>query len=299
MTRNLKAGVGQGTLWTPTEIRSPELADLDIASGQVITISRLLKAVSDYMALPPSYASHDAYELAQPELVHPGLYIDRDDRRFRTAENLYMGVVHPSQEFRQISRSPRDMARHAKNKTRNSYHLEEIMVAGKIQTIGLDNKGLEIDRDEIEARAQRSAGHQIERYIEGLEERRVELLAREASLLALGRELRSPGNAHWKAENLNRLRIEGEQSIREAVEVSSINMSWGSIAVDGLHQAVMYKIYGLPGHNNARLKNFLPWTRLTHRWMKARVHTTNSALNACRRELAIYQPALDAVSEST
>lgn len=290
-------GLGQGILWTPSEIKSPTLSDLGIEPDRVVTISRLLRAVSDYMDLPPSYATHDSYELAEPEIIHQGLYIDRRDPRFRTAENLFMGVVHPSQEFGQIARSPSDLARHTKSKTRKSYRLEELMVAGRMETKFVDKHGVEIDRDEIEARVNRSAGHQLERYTVGLEERRVELLTRRMALLALGTELRSPGLAHYKAENLDKLRIEGERSIREAVEVASINMEWGSVTVDGLHQAAMYKIYGLPGHNNARLKNFLPWTRLTHRWLQARIHTLETALESCRQELAIYQPALDAAEE--
>lgn len=282
--------IGQGTLWTPAEMRMPQLSDLDIDPEQVMSMSRLLRTVSEYMDVPAEYVATDAYALAKPETVHEGLYIERSDPRFRTAENLVDGVVHPSKDFRTISRNPRALAAQAMNNTRNSFTLEEA-VAG-VQPRVVDNKGKEVDRDEIEARVKRSAGHQLEGYAARIENRRNEISAERLALRGLHKELKSGGRAHYKAKNLNTLREQGERSIRTAVEVASINMDWGSVTVDGLHKAVMYKMYGLPGHNNARLHNFADWALLTGLWTRARLHGFEVALRNCLKELAHYEPAL-------
>jgi hypothetical protein len=292
-------GIGQGTLWTPGEMKNPGLADLEIEPTQVISFSKLLRAVSDYMDLPLSYASEEAYAIAEPEQIQKGLYIEKEDKRRKTAENLYRGVVHPSVEFADIARSPADLARHAKNRVRKSFNLEEAMATGSSTEKVVDGEGREVDRDEIEARALRSAGHQLEDLNGKVEARIEDLRPRLSSLVRLIKELRSPGKAHYRAENLNGLRVTGEQAIREAVEVASINMEWGSLTVDGIHQAVMYKIYGLPGHNNYRLRNFLPWATLTHNWMRSRLAGLQVSMSRVQRELAIYKPALDAAKETS
>lgn len=293
MTKSIpRPGIGQASLWTPAEVRTPSIEDLDIAPERVISMSRLLRTVSEYMQVPADYVDHDAYEMTSPTAIHPGLYIERRDPRFETAENLVNGVVHTSKDFKTISRHPRALARQAMNNTRNSFKLEESMVASSPFTRVFDKNGEEVDRDEIEARVQRSAGHQLEEYLAKIEKRRDEVSEERVGLLGLLKELRSPGRAHYKAKNLNALREQGERSIRLAVEVASINMDWGSVTVDGLHKAVVYKIYGLPGHNNARLRNFKDWTMLTGLWTKARLHGLTVAQKNCAAELKLYEPAL-------
>lgn len=298
MTADTKPGVGQTSLWTPEQMTAPSLADLDIEPGTIISMSRLLRTVSDYMNLPLSYASVPAYDLAEPQKVSSGLYIERTDPRYKTAENLHRGVVFPGAEFADISRSPNDLARRAKNRLRNTYKVEEVIVGEQIGQTVVDKEGNALDRDEIEARAHRAAGHDIEGYVAKMEARVAAVQARQVVLVALAKELSAPARAHYRAENLDKLRITGERAIRQAIEVASLNMDWGSLTVDGIHQAAMYKIYGLPGHNNYRLRNFLPWAEMTRNWLIARGHGIRSALRDSRRELAYYEPALQATREA-
>lgn len=298
MVTQKEPAIGQGTLWTPAEVRMPTLTELDINPETVITMSRLLRSVSDYMGLPEAYTGVDAYGLARPEVIHGGLYIERDDPRFRTAQNLVNGVVHPSGDYKIIARYPRPLAQQAMNNTRRSFKLEETIVQGTARRV-VDKQGRAVDRDEIEARVRRSAVHQLERYSDKIEKRRNEISEQRLVLRKLVRELRSQGKAHYKARNLNNLRERGERSIREAVEVASINMDWGSVTVDGLHNAVMYKIYGLPGHNNARLRNFREWTMLTGQWTRARLHGFEVALRNCQEELNLYESSISDVPAAT
>ncbi|GAC1387480.1 MAG: hypothetical protein NVS1B7_0950 [Candidatus Saccharimonadales bacterium] len=289
-----KPSVGQGMLWTPEDLPTPQFEELGIPGNQIISMSRLLKSVSTAMALPTSYSTVEEFDQSTPATIHPHLYIDKTERRAKTAENLFMGIVHPSQEFRDISKSPEQLARHVKNKTRNSYKLEEVIVHGTTVTTLRDKDGIEVDRDEVHARVQRSAGHALHEYVSKIEMQDRTLQTQHLDLDALMKELKSPGRAHYKAENLNRLRVVGEQAIRESIEVASINAHWPSLTVDGLHKAAMYKIYGMPGHNNARLAYFMPWTMLARNWTRARQHNIQTALRNCQKEYNKYVPDLNA-----
>lgn len=287
--------VGQTELWTPTEMRTPSFEDLGILPNQIISMSRLLKAVSHAMDVPASYATEAEFSQSTPGAMRANLHISREDPRAHTAENLFMGVIHPTEEFTSISRSPREIARQVKGRTRKSFNLEEVVIDGVLHEKATDKAGIEVDRDEISARVRRSGGHALEGFIEKLTTQKQKLAEQEVDLIALESELASPGRAHYKAVNLDRLRRSGERAVRESIEIASINAEgWSSLTVDGLHKAAMYKIYGMPGHNNARIGYFRPWTILTRDWTKVRGYNVRRALDNAQKELKIYQPALDA-----
>lgn len=284
--------IGQGNFWPPAEtLRMPQLADLDVPPDQIISISKLLRIVSEYMALPDDFVTVEGFAMAQPETIRDGLYIRRRDPRFRTAENLHRGVVWPSKEFKAVSRFPGALARQAMNNTRGSFKLEETAVGDQLIQKVFDKEGTELDRDEIERRVKRSAVHQLDAYEERLARYHEELAKQREALLAFWRRLnRLQGNAFFKAKNLDALRLVAERSIRTAVEVGTINLDFGSLTVDGLHRAAMYKIYGLPGHNTTRLRNFRDWTVLTGRWTLTRRDLLDDAIKDLREERALYEP---------
>lgn len=295
MSHSSNPGIGQAELWTPADMHTPSFEELDIPPDQIISMSRLLTAVSAAMDVPASYATEAEFYQSTPEVMHPNLYILKEDPRAPAAENLFKGVVHPTEEFSRISRSPREIARRVQSTTRKSFSLEKVIVDGVLSEKATDKDGIEVDRDEIKARVLRSAGHALGGFVSGLTLQQEKLAEQFADLKALDNELLAPGRAHYKAINLDRLRRSGERALRESIEIASINAdNWPSLTVDGLHKAAMYKIYGMPGHNNARLGNFRPWVKLTKNWTNARVNNVRHALINAQKELKNYQPALDA-----
>lgn len=211
--------------------------------------------------------------IAEPPIIERGLYIDRADTRTATAEQLYDGVVFPSDEFTVISRSPRDLTKHVRSRTREA------------------NKTL-FDRDEADQKVGRSAAHALEtqstklsRYIATMADKRLKLL----SLL---KDIDPPhGVVHFKAKNLERVRKNTDEAIHETAEVASINLNFDTTAIKGLHNVIRYNLYGT---NQARRMQY--WRRyvvMTGRHTKAKIVAAGNSQTACERELRIYGPYLD------
>ncbi|HSX45075.1 MAG TPA: hypothetical protein VLF39_03150 [Candidatus Saccharimonadales bacterium] len=263
-----------------TDLLPPDMP-VELVENRKVTFSKLINMVSYRYGLTKADTTIEDLERARPMNIDRGLYIPKEDKeRTEQAEHLYQEVVFPSPQFGLITRSPRGLANRAYAKTQAA---NDRKPADQKQT----------DRDIVHATASRAAGHALEKRADDLEELRNGISAELIALRALRREIGSGGRAHYRAENLDKLRQRGHTSIHQAVEAAAINLGWDNQLVDGVQQAVNYNLYGYHGHNNQRIKNWRQYTWMAGNYAKARIKAMAVSQRATSVVLKRYQPFLD------
>lgn len=274
---------------------------LDIDLGRKLTLRRLTALYAGDLALPAEEITEVAAVNATPATLEDGLYIARDDARFKTAESLVFvdskyateeakaasrtgeptkvppidtGVVFPAYEFKLVGHHPRALGKHTRNRARNA------------------NAG-NPDRDEADEVVGRSGGHALERYLGGMETVQERLVSERQVLRSLLKDLISPAwQAHYKGRNLEKRREETDDKIHEAAEIATVNLNLGNTAINGLHAAIRYNLYGQAPEDQQT--NW--WKRyiiFVGRYTSARIDRLTSASESCKDELKRYQPYLD------
>lgn len=227
---------------------------------------------------------------ADTEALESGLYIPRNDPRYSKAELLVtvstepchldlpgivphdVGVVFPREEFSIVARSAKDLSRHVRAKTRRA-------------------NGSEEDRDEVEARVNRSAAHAMEGKLKGINELDNYLIDERKLLFTVLREARSLWAAHYKAKNLDKKRKQADELIHNAAETASINLNLGTVTIRAMHRAIASNLYRRGSSRELR-NMWQKYLTMTGRYTNARRGKVSQSKSACEKEFAIYAPSL-------
>lgn len=243
-----------------------------------ISFSRLIYAVGENAADLRDEIDGEVLRLATPQMIWLGLYVPREDPRFTKSQNTYNNVVFSAADFLVLARSPADLGKHSYSQ---NLAVNDRRPPGEKVT----------DRDEAHRTASRAAGHQLEKQLGKVEGLQTRLFDERASLLALWKEIKSRGFAHYGAKKLDALRVQGHLAIQDSVEVASVNLSWNNETVEEVQKAIYYILYA--GNNNARLENWQTYVRLAGRYARAKIQATDRSRKAIGIALDSYSPYLE------
>lgn len=269
-----------------------------------LTLRRLVWIIAENEPLPQSYATSDDLTNAQPLAIEAGLYIPKDDPRYENAEGLievnprfatdaaktaaqevgegkqpkvpptFIGVIFPPDEFKGIGYYPKALAKRVRTDTR----------AANLSAA---------DRDEVDEKAGRSAGHTLEGYIKKMNGLQNGLFDERNMLRSLFKDLTTPAwQAHYKARNLDKKRKQADEKIHKTAEVASINLNLGNTAIEGLHKAIKFNLYGHLTQDQL-VESWLRYIVMTGRYASARIDRLVSSIAASQSELGRYQEFLD------
>ncbi len=286
----------RGVIATPVD----ELGGLDPAKR--VTLARLAGLHGRYISpLDDVSETHDAplellpedFANGSVENIQNGLIIySWDDRlrhpgleqfiRIHGRGNWGMpGVVFPSNEFKTVARSPRDLAAHTMAQTRE---------ANKDNTAESD--------EEIEAKVGRSAGHAILGKMTEMKKLDDAMELKRATLLMpLMREAHSNLTRHWQAhylpKNIDALRKQYDEELHDTIETAAINADVSRAVLNATHRAVTSNLYRR-GSSRELAQNWVAYLRMSREYIQARRREIAASGKLCTQELQLYQQFLDA-----
>ncbi len=268
----------------PPNLEAPELPE-NLDRNRIITAGSLLRILSETVEVDLSSVSTADIDNTAPKVIEYGLYIPKEDPRFRKSKHTYEEVVFPVEQWLEIARSPSDLARHMYSRTQkvNAKRPPETRVD---------------DRDVMHATAMRAGGHTLEERLVKLDGLYNSTFDELDALRRLHTELKFWFQARYRAENLDVLRKVGHNAIHRAAEVSVVNTKKKNVDVDGIHRAIHYKLYGPQSTSNRRVKNWRQFTYLAGTYAKRRIDAIITSMHATEASLDEYGPFLDTKREA-
>lgn len=212
-----------------------------------------------------------------------GLVIEPTDKRFEDAEQLIVvgrqqpnlalpgvvpartGVVFPVDEFDKVARNAHDLVKHVRANTRRA---------------GQENP--QVDRDELSARAHRSAAHMLRAKHEGMQKLDSELIEQRLLMARMYRDSKHVWRTAYLAKNLNRDRKAADELIHRTAETATVNLELDGREVRGIHRAIVSELYRRGSSSQLALN----WQR-TAIWVGRHLNAKRGKIQQSMRECEI------------
>ena len=244
-----------------------------------IALASVLKILGQNLKFgkEPSVAE---YLQAEPTLLETGLFIHPTDPRYRQAQHMVTfssyGVVFPPTEFRTIARSPRDLARHTVNVT----VLKNLAEPDKEDT------------------GRRSAGHALIAKMDSQKRLGATYNSERGAYRDVYLDLFQPVRTRYKAKNIEKRRALVDEKIHETAEVASLTFNLDTVVLSGIHRAIKKNLYSGNKSSSELAAQWIKYIKLLDKYSMAKLEKLRTSYAMSREELKIYQPFLDAKSQS-
>jgi len=264
--------LGQGSL----ELGGIELpgteAPREIDWAQPISISSLIKYISDTRNLDPSTITKRDMRKITPDYIACTLFLS-EDAKDSDVVGARSHVVFPAAQFRLIASSPLRIERHAQTGVEAA---REHMP----------------DKYEVGNAAERAADHALAvktRHADRL----IDALTDERDFMAtIIRELTGAGGtgwyAHYPAETLKVKLASAETALLDALQVSATRRGWNTEQYGRAQRTLEFQLFGKGVNRHA---NWVSYAQMAYRYARARRIVAISSLRGIEIERRSYRRA--------
>lgn len=265
-----KETLGQGTLLGAESAPEPR----EFLPNERVAISGMIKWFSDVRGVDPSLVTERDNEMLTSPYIESGLYVPRGVDE-KTVPQSRGHVIFPAAEYRLLTKSPERVASAAATGVRNKRQ---------------DNP----DKARVGQIAGRASAHALESQMERAQQLVGALQMKQGALKTIRGELMSARGtgffAHYSADEVKMIVVNGETAIFEALDVCATTKGWNEEQLERAKRTLQYKLFG---DHEDRYKNWKEYSLMAHEYARKRKLVIMSELQRLDREYKKYRPFLD------
>ncbi len=262
--------LGQGSLVTPESAPEPR----EFTPDERVAISGMIKWFSDSRNIDPGLVTERDVTMLTPAYIESGLYVPAEltDRDMPQARGH---VIFPASEYRLLTVSPSRLAESAATGVRN-------------------RRSQVSDKAKVEVVAGRASAHALESQLSKTDQLVESLQSRQDSLKTIRGELKSARGtgffAHYSADKVKMIVVNGETAIAEALEVCAMSKGWNAEQLERAKRTLNYKLFG---DHSDRFRNWKDFSHMAHTYTRKRKLVVVAEQQRLTREFLKYKPFLD------
>jgi len=262
--------LGQGYLIDPEA--PPQLREF--GPDEKVAISGMIKWYSDVRNADPSLVTERDIGMLQPVYIETGLYVPEGVHE-KDVTQAKGGVIFPASEYSFLTVSPKRLAESAATGVRK-------------------NRSQNPDKSRVEDIAGKASAHALKSQIDRSQQLFGALEQKQNALKTIRKELMGAKGtgffAHYPANDVRMIVINGETAIFEALEVCATTKNWNLDQLKRAKDTLHYKLYG---DHKERFKNWKEFSLMAYQYTRRRKLVVMSNTQKLQREFSKYEHYLD------